>query len=182
MSTGLLYTSLIFYTHWGTDWKFFCQLQVKELSLFCYNLNFSSLFNFLVPRWLHWGKISHHCSKVFITLCIEKKCIFSHLPAQSSISVPSLRFVIWRRHCIFSVCSAKHLLVFSCDPGTFFSGLLFGYYRCFAYEFPQSEPSSPPCVKKHILCSFCGSVTFQSGATLKGVLSFMLPGYLLCNT
>lgn len=73
MSTGLLYTSLIFYTHWGTDWKFFCQLQVKELSLFCYNLNFSSLFNFLVPRWLHWGKISHHCSKVFITLCIEKK-------------------------------------------------------------------------------------------------------------
>lgn len=117
-----------------------------------------------------------------LLFALKKKCIFSHLPAQSSISVPSLWFVIWRRHCIFSVCSAKHLLVFSCDPGTFFSGLLFGYYRCFAYDFPQSEPSSPPCVKKHILCSFCGSVTFQSGATLKGVLSFMLPGYLLCNT
>lgn len=52
-------------------------------------------------------------------------------------------------------------------PRNIFSGFLFGYYWCFTSEFPQSEPSSPPCVKKHILCSFCSSVTFQSGATLK---------------
>lgn len=64
---------------------------MKELSLFCCNLNFSSFSHFIVPKWLHWGKKkSHLVLRSSLLFAGEKNYLFSSTCSKCNLNAKSV--------------------------------------------------------------------------------------------
>lgn len=107
---------------------------------------------------------------VLMSLLLCRKKNVSYLPAWSSVSMPSLWFIMnWRRLLLLNMFNGSVCLLFffSWWPQKNFLWRLIWAPPVFTWSFLKVTLPSPPHVKKSVLCSLHGSIAFHLASGLK---------------